>query len=464
MSKPLLKLCPLALAILLSGCAMKPDHVVTGEQFLPDEYLATVKQTESLAAEYANWHERYSDEELNRLISLALYKGEGEGIIRNPDVAKASAQFLKARAFLSEADARRWPQLGLSVDGQKRSSNNGFERDHATSQQASGIATFELDLWSRLANLSEARAHEILASENNVQAVIHSVTHQIVSSYWTLRMLDAESELINQQIETREKQLEIVRNRYKLGIDTSLDVEKTLAKLASIQRNKLQVESQKALTERALALLTGVSDLKVSLPPKVPQPMALPLQGKPSQLLTSRADVKQSENMLKAAGFDIAAARAALFPQISLVAQGGAQGTALTSLNAGGSSFWTLGFTLDIPLFDRGLRMSQISKATAIEQERVADYQKVIQSAFADVNNAIINLNGNTRQKPWIEKELNAANRSVQIATAQYQAGLIGYSDVLDTQQAMDDAKRDRSRLHYQELIHQADLMHAIGL
>lgn len=179
--------------------------------------------------------------------------------------------------------------------------------------------------------------------------------------------------------------------------------------------------------------------------------------------MAQRSDVRQAEYALQAAGMSVAVARAAMFPSISFSAQGGGRNDTLNTLFQPGNSFWTLGYSVDLPIFDRGLRLSQIDKAKAVQRERMADYQKAVQSAFHDVNNALIEMEGLERASVHLGQELEAAQSAYEMATYQYESGLIGYSSLLDTQQSHDDAQRAHVKLDYERKIAEANYFHSLG-
>jgi multidrug efflux system outer membrane protein len=242
-----------------------------------------------------------------------------------------------------------------------------------------------------------------------------------------------------------------------------LDVTQASAEVAALERERIEVRSSRALAERALALLTGVPDLKVS-PSKADAVYAgLPSYGLPSSLLANRVDIKQAEALLHAAGFEVAVARAALFPSISLQAQGGEQSVSLGSLMGGGSSFWGLGLKIDLALFDRGLRKAKIKQSQAVQRELLVAYQQTIRKAFTDVSNALILRSSLESQVPWLEQELTSANRAMDMAQLQYDAGRLSYAQLLDVRQALDTARRDRVNVQYALLTNHANLLHALG-
>lgn len=447
-------LTPLAFAIMVSGCALKPSPAPAPVQ-LPEQYVQAQQQAGETERAMSDWWDHYQDAELSRIIGLAQDN--------NQDIAVSHAQFAKALAVLGQTMSAESPNLSASGTASKTSANTASVRDHVSSHQVAGLASYEFDMWGRLSNATNSSVSSAESAIKNILYVQKLIRNEVITQYWTVRQMDAELSVLDEQIDSRRKQLSISESRLTYGVTSELDVEQSKADLASLERTRITTRTNRDVYVQSLAILAGKPDLEVATSTSIPDLIPAPKLGMPSALLQRRPDLVMAEKKLEAAGFDVAVARAALFPSISLTAQGGGRSGALSSLVGSGSSFWTLGYTLDLPIFDGGLRLSQIDQAKASQQELAAEYQKAMLTAFSDVNKALINLDGYQQQSPWMNDELAAAQKALDFAQRKYQVGTIDYSTLLDTQRSLLDAKKADVGLRYGKLISQANLYYALG-
>lgn len=447
-------LTPLAFAVMISGCALKPSPAPAPVQ-LPEQYVQAQQQAGQTERAMSDWWNHYQDAELSRILVLAEEN--------NQDLAVSYAQFAKAAAVLGQTSAAESPSLSAKGTGSKTSSNTADLRDHLSSHQVAGLASYEFDMWGRLSNATSSSVSSAQSSISNILSIQKLIRNQVLTQYWTIRQMDAELSVLDEQIDSRRKQLSISESRLTYGVTSELDVEQSKADLASLERTRITTRTNRDVYVQSLAILAGKPDIEVAKSASIPDLIPAPKLGLPSALLQRRPDLVMAEKKLEAAGFDVAVARAALFPSISMTAQGGGRSGALSSLVGSGSSFWTLGYTLDLPIFDGGLRLSQIDQAKASQQELAAEYQKAMLTAFSDVNKALINLDGYQQQSRWMKDELAAAQKAMDFAQRKYQVGTIDYSTFLDTQRSLLDAKKSDVGLRYGKLISQANLYYALG-
>ncbi|MDT8925192.1 efflux transporter outer membrane subunit [Pseudomonas taiwanensis] len=450
----ILHLTPLALALVVTGCALNPAASPDPVK-LPSQYLVQVHEAGEASASMANWWSRYQDPELLRLIGLAN--------AHNQDITVSLAQYDKALAVLGATRSIELPSVTVSAGSTRESTNTANERTRSSIHSASGLASFELGMWGRLSNATKADAQTAEAAREYSLHTQNLIRNAVIQQYWSIRQLDALSEVIAKQIEARRQQLTISEQKLAFGVTSELDVQQAKADLASLERSRISTKTSREGYLQSLAILVGTPDLTLSAGTGMAEPLRAPTMGLPSLLLQQRPDIKQAENQLQAAGFDVAVARAALFPSIGLSAQGGGRSASLSSMTGAGSSFWTLGYTLDLPLFDGGLRLSQIDQAKAAQREVAALYQKTILTAFADVNQALIETEGWNKQTPWMQDELSAAQKAMDFAQRKYAVGTVDYSTVLDTQKSLLDAEKSSVEIRYGKLISQANLYYALG-
>jgi multidrug efflux system outer membrane protein len=225
-----------------------------------------------------------------------------------------------------------------------------------------------------------------------------------------------------------------------------------------------ELTRQRALIEHQLALLTGKLDLKLA-PANIatlPIPPVPPI-GLPSSLLEARPDVRQAEQNLIAANARIGVAKAALFPTISLTAGLGGESKDLGDVLKSSSRIWNGGLGLTVPIFDSGRLKSKVDQATAEQKQTLAAYERAVQQAFVDVNDALVSL----RQSAEIESALDASQQSAQkaleVANNRYKSGYTSYLEVLDAQRVANDTSLAFVQSRQARLKASVDLFKALG-
>lgn len=159
--------------------------------------------------------------------------------------------------------------------------------------------------------------------------------------------------------------------------------------------------------------------------------------GLPSTILLQRPDIRQAENQLKAANANIGAARANFFPRISLTAGVGTGSRDLGDLFDGGTGLWSFVPSISLPIFTGGANLATLRQAEADEKIMVAQYEKAIQTAFAEVADAMATKGTVTRQTEALKRLMNATTRAYNLSMSRYKNGLDGFLTVLESQRQM---------------------------
>jgi multidrug efflux system outer membrane protein len=452
------RLLPLLGVVLLSACAtVGPDYERPAVN-LPAQYAVPTPATAAPAVSSA-WWTLFGDATLDGLVEAARRN--------NTDLQAAVARVEQAEALLREADALRWPSLGLNgAASRQRTSElsapgNG---DTFNTFQLAATTGFEIDFWGRLRRASEAARARVLATDYAREVVWQTVSSLVAQGYFSLRMLDEQIALSRDTLASREESLRLLRLRLLGGAAARLEVDQAEAERAQAALQLRELQRQRELARSQLALLTGQPDLQLApgavraLP--VPPP---PPAGLPSALLERRPDVRQAEALLASANAQIGVARAAMYPSISLTGAFGGQSAELSELLKGGARIGSLGLSLDLPIFDAGRRRAQTAQAEARRREALAAYQGAVQAAFRDVGDALTNLEAARAAQADVESAAQASERALQTARQRYEAGYSAYLELLDAQRS---ANANRLRVldnHRAQLAATVDLFKALG-
>lgn len=448
---------------LLAGCTtVGPDYERPAVP-LPRSYPgATPGEAAQPAAE---WWRSFGDPDLDRLVDAAR--------AANSDLRLAAARVQEAEGLAREAGASIYPEVfaGASATRNRVSGRTEppagapLERDQ---RQLLASTSFEIDFWGRYARTAEAARANLLGARHAHALVDLTLTGATAQAYFALRALDAQLAVLDSTLRLRGDSLAIARTRLQAGLSSELDVHQAQAALADAQVQRRDTVRARALVERQLATLTGQLDLRLPAQTQGPDLFALPVPpappaGLPSALLERRPDILAAEQQMVAANALIGAARAALFPSISLTGTLGAQSAALANLLSSGAGIWSLGIGLALPIFDGGRREARVEQAEARREQALAAYQGAIENGFREVSDALVNLAETTAGEEELRSRLTAASGALELSTLRYESGYSPYLEVLDAQRTANDAELALVRNRLARLAYSVDLMKALG-
>lgn len=424
----------LALALLITGCTVGPDYV-RPDLDVPqafDNANRDAQQTANIA-----WWEQFRDPALDALIAEAL--------AGNRDIGIAAANIEQAAAVFSQSRSAFFPQIGY---GGNISRDRASETDSPllfsvipnpqTSHQALASASWEIDLWGRIRRLTESARADLLATEAAGQGVLLSLVSSVASGYIQLLALDEQHRVAQRTLAAYAESLRIFELRFKYGQVSRMTVAQATSQYEAAAAAVPQLESQIEQAENALSILLGRNPGPIRRGRNIHELTAPPVPaGLPSDLLASRPDIRQAEQRLIAANANIGAARALYFPAISLTGAYGFASSELSDLFKGTSRTWSFAGSLTGPIFRGGAIASGVRQAEAGRKAALLSYEKAIQSAFADVENALI-AQSKLEEQFQAEKRLVEANSEyVRLARLQYEGGYVPYSTVLQAEQQL---------------------------
>jgi len=451
----------LAGVLLLGGCMLGPDYERPAMD-LPKAY--TEPEVGATAPVPSDWWKLYGDPTLNELIAAALE--------RNADIRLAVARIEEADANLRAASAAFLPEIDLGGNANRTRSSTTM-----VLPPPSGVSvvrndvrlalstSFELDFWGRLRRSVEAVRAQMLATRYAGDVVALTFQGLTAQAYFALRSLDAQLIVTRETMATRENALVYVRARAKGGVASELEVAQAEGARADIATQFKDLVRQRALIEHQLATLTGRLDLAVATGDLRTLPMPpLPPSGLPSALLERRPDIQQAEQQLVSANAQIGVAKAAMFPTISLTGfAGGESATLSTLLNDRGSEIWSVGFGLNLPLFDAGRYRALTDAAIARRRQAVAGYQKAVETGFREVADALATVRLTSSSEEDYQVSVAAARRALRLSRMRYEAGYSPFLEVLDAQRTANTTELAALRNRQSLLSASVDLMKALG-
>jgi multidrug efflux system outer membrane protein len=445
-------------ALALAGCMVGPDYQRPATE-LPSSFPESASSA-SAGAVPDDWWRLFDDPTLDDLVASAL--------AANVDIAQAVARIEEADANLRAVNAALFPEIDLSGSAGRSASSNKiaapappFVRNDI---RLAFTAAYEIDFWGKLRRASEAARAQGLSSRYAHDVVTLSVTSFTTQTYFLLRSLDAQIAATRATLATRDDTLAIVRRRAEGGLASDLEVRQAEGARsdAAFQLNDLL--RQRSLAEHLLATLTSRLDLAIAPGDLEHLPLpAMPPPGLPSALLERRPDIRQAEQDLVAANAQIGVARAQMFPTITLTGAFGGESASLAGLFTVPGRIWAFGAGLSAPIFEGGRLSALVDVQRAREREALAAYNRTIQTAFREVQDALTNVQRYAELEGDAQTSVNAAREALRLANLRYGAGYTGFLDVLDSQRSLNVAELALIRSRQNLLSAGVDLFKALG-
>ncbi|MGB6240996.1 MAG: efflux transporter outer membrane subunit [Castellaniella sp.] len=463
-----------SLLALLAGCAVGPKYERPAV-----EVPAAFKEASLSAAEQQRWKQAQPADALARGRWWAIFKDpaldalQTQAMQANQDLQAAAARVKQARALLGRARADRLPELttGLAANRQRTSEAIQGAADPggtATLWRAQTGLAYEVDLFGRVASEVDAASADAQRAQALYQSVLLALQADVAQSYFLIRQLDGETLLYEHTIALRRMSLDLVETRYREGDISELDVARARSELATARAQALGIDRQRAAAEHGLALLLGrpPADFSLSRQPLARIPVAIPA-GLPSSLLERRPDIAAAERALAAANARVGAAKAALFPQLTLTGAFGFESSELDELLRWSSRSFLLGplvgTALSLPIFDGGRRQAGVDRARARYEEDVALYRQSVLKAFGEVEDGLSSLRLLGEQGEVQDSAVASAARAAELSKAQYEAGSVSYLEVIDADRNVLQRKRAVVQLDGLRAHEAVQLIRALG-
>jgi outer membrane protein, multidrug efflux system len=457
----------LAGCVLAGGCTVGPNyHRPTAS--VPAKWDVAEPWRESApkdAFPKGEWWSVFHDDQLNNL--------EQQALDANQTIKVSVARLEQARATAAVQVATQFPSLSVAPQAQRqrisgnRPPNSTVPVTSAVTQNSYSLpftAGYEVDLFGQRRRSIEAAQASYQANAADLENVRLVITAELAGDYFTLRQLDSELVILNRTVETLQKGLQLVDSRHKGGVASGLDVAQEETLLNTTQTQAILLQQQRKQSEDAIAVLIGKPAPDFHLAPsefKDPPPTLN--AGLPSDLLERRPDVAESERQMAAANAQIGVARAAYFPSLNLFANGGWQSADIAKLLNVQSTFWAVGANVAESIFTGGARRAQVQFAKAGYDASVASYRDAVLNAFREVQDDVTGLTVLEQANESQQRAVDAARRTLDIASSRYVGGLVSYLDVVNAQQNLLNNEQELAVIHGQRLVTSVLLIKALG-
>ena len=449
----------LGLMWVLVSCKVGPDYARPGIP-VSDSFRMAEEQKDLQSLANVPWWELYRDEELQRLIRIALEE--------NKDLKRAVAAVdeFAARVLVAKTDFA--PQMNATVNAPgfgntKNVSFPGFPNPF--NYYIQGNLAWEFDFWGRIRRSNEAALGDLLAREENRRAIILQVVGGVAQAYFELRQFDQQLEISRNTFQAWDESLRLAKARFREGYVNKLDVDQFEAERENAAARIAETKRQIVQKENEISVLLGRNPSHITRGRALTEQLMPPLvpAGLPSELLQRRPDVIQAEQQLAAATARIGQAKADRFPKLSITGIIGIASPQLNKLVNNETFFGVAGASLAGPLFNATILGFQQEATEAQARQAVAQYEQTVLVAFREVEDALVAVTTSIEQETAQEKQVKALESALHLANLRYTGGLTGYLDVLIAQRNLFDAALSLASTRRLHLVSVVQLYKALG-
>jgi NodT family efflux transporter outer membrane factor (OMF) lipoprotein len=455
-----------AIALTLSACASGAPQYVKPQPPSPTDWTMWRGASEALPSPIdrgealpENWWAAFDDPVLDQLQDRAVKV--------SPDLQTAALHFAQARVQRATVSAQRGPNVNLSAaaTAQRQSEFGagvriidaiGAPRDQIVPllvepfgfYQVGFDASWELDLWGRIKSSVEQADADIARQGALLDLARVSLASDLAKGFFNVRNTQRLTRVTRDEIAAMEDRLSIIEAQVEGGIADGLFLERQRADLAALKSQLPPLLAREAASGNAIALLVGEHPgaLQGQLAP-LPTDQAITLPdltlGLPSEVASRRPDIAAAEARLRGATAGIGVARAQLYPSIRLGAHFGYESYQGSEFLSWGSRLWSVGPSLDLPIFDRGRRKSVVQLRELEQQEAAVAFQHTVLAAWKEIDDAITAYTAEQQQQIDLVAREQSARQSLDLAQARYDGGAVDFVAVLDSQRSYLQARFD---------------------
>ena len=411
------------------------------------------------------WWKKFGDSQLDQLEEIAG--------ANNQTLAGSVAALAEARDLVTEARSQLFPQVSFNPSYERlRTSKNA---------EASGVAVgtpytynlftapanlaWEIDLWGRVRQQTASARAQMQAAQEDLESLKLLIQAELAEDYFTLRAQDAEIQVLIDTAHAYQRSLDLTVNRRKGGVATDLDVSQAETQLRTTEAEIPALRLQRIEMLHAVAALCGKSAVDFQIAERPPEELPN-MQGPgvvPSDWLQRRPDIAAAERRVAAANANIGVAETAFYPSVTFNAAAGFQSVNADTFLHWPSRVWSLGPSVNLPLFTGGFNRAQLRAAESAYDQAVANYRQTAISAFQDVEDELAAQDLLASELAGQNAALTSAQHTLEVANNRYRAGLVTYLEVVTAQSAELDLQRTVVELEGERRVAAVALVKALG-
>jgi outer membrane protein, multidrug efflux system len=461
--------------LVLAGCTMIPKYkqpsapVSSSWPSVPG-YAQIQTTNAAVPASDIGWRDFFRDPKLQQVIELAL--------TNNPNLLSAVYNVQESRALYHVQEAALVPTIDANASVTRQRIPNVYNGPSSTNGSTSkplvyteysanvGIASYEIDLFGRVRSLRRQALETYFATQEARKAAQIALVAQVATAYLTEEEAAGQLAVSREMLKAARQSFDLTKRSFEAGVSSQFDLNNASTLLQNTSAAEATYAQQFAEARDNLTLLVG-EPLPAELEPKQSLDTKTCLAdipaGLPSDLLEQRPDVMEAEHQLKATNANIGAARAELFPTITLTGNAGYASTTLANLFTPGSSAFGITPQLVWPIFDMGTAYNGLKAVRAAQRVSAENYVSTVQTAFKEVADALAVRETVQSELADDEALVRADKQSYQLTQAGFRTGVNSSLDVNVTLQTLDSARLNLVSTQYSQLISLINLYQALG-
>jgi NodT family efflux transporter outer membrane factor (OMF) lipoprotein len=424
-------------SFILTACtAVGPDYSSPDSSLIPDTWQTEIEHglpdSPIDNGMLSNWWTQFNDPLLSHFIDLA--------VTNNKDLHQARARIREARARRGITDSQRYPLLDAL--GAATISNAGDTGDKSYNDNYSiGIdAGWEIDIFGGLQRSVEAADADMESSQEDLRDVLVSLSAEVALNYIELRTLQARLAITEESLDLQQQSYDLAAYKVQSGLENQIALQQAIYTLESSRAELPDIRSSLNEAKNSLAILTGniPGTFHELLKSSSAIPSALPsiAIGIPAEMVRRRPDIRKAERNYAAQTARIGVATADLYPKFTLSGSIGIESLDLVDVLAVDNNIWSIGPRVTWNIFDAGSIRRNIEVQSAIQEQYLLAYEQVLLSALEEVGNGLAGYAEEQIRNKTLHVAVDAATQAQSLANSQYQAGLIDFLTLLDTQRS----------------------------
>jgi multidrug efflux system outer membrane protein len=417
------------------------------------------RQSPDTLPEPRAWWKLYGDSTLSSLVERAL--------ANNQDLAASAARLRQAREISKATRSLYFPGIDIGMTSERskfRFRGPGGGSNIMNSFSVPVDLNYELDVWGKVRRKVESATASEGAAQETLNALRLSVAGEVAQTYWALRAVDADREVLARTLEIRRKALGLISKRHQSGTISGFDLARAETEVASAEADRIRLDQDRVELVNALAVLTGSAATGSSIPQNdtLPQPPSVPVSV-PSELLRQRPDIRAAERRVAAANAEIGVATAAFYPSFSINASTGFDTTELGDLFSSSALVWSLGSNVTLPITNQKRLRHLRDAAVAAHEAASAEYRQTVLDSIREVENSLQASAILERRQAVQNQALAAARKTSQLSVKRFEAGNVSFLDVVDAERTRLDAERATNAIRAERLAISVALIKALG-
>lgn len=406
------------------------------------------------------WWDAFNDPILNRLQEQAL--------TQNPDLRTAALHYAQSRTQRDITSSQQTPEAKLLAGATRQRQSEyavgtrmlditspgnrdtvaGTLSEPFTQYQAGLDLSWEIDLWGRVRRAVEAADADVAASAALLDQARVAIASELAGAYVSLRTTQRLLRLTRDDIDALTERTRLMASRQKHGLVNDLDLERQRLELTNLEAQLPALLEQEAQTKNRIGLLLGLRPGELSEELAATRALNAPVLpdytlGLPSELASRRPDIRAAEARLHQATAAIGEAQAQLYPSIRLGARAGLESYQAAKFGEWGTRLWSIGPSLDLPIFDDGRRRATVTLRELRQQEAAIDFQHTVLRAWQEIDDALTAYAAEQQRQRRLSIKAQSSADVYRLAAVRERAGLSDFLTVIDAQRTDIQARRD---------------------